>query len=220
MRPAAGQAPGDPGERPATGPVLGGLATPAAAGPGADPEPPVDEPPLAQDKESSKHLAYVLRHHPESIGITLDPAGWVDVDTLLAALRGHGRPLDRATLERIVAGTDKQRYELRDGRIRAAQGHSVPVDLGLAPVSPPSVLFHGTVARNLPGIRVDGLRPGQRQQVHLSPDEATARTVGGRRGDPVVLRVDAAGMHAAGFRFYQAANGVWLTDHVPPNWIT
>ena len=142
------------------------------------------------------------------------------MDTLLAALHARGRPLDRATLERIVAGTDKQRYELRAGRIRAAQGHSVPVELGLEPVSPPAVLFHGTVARNLPGIRATGLRPGQRHQVHLSPDEATARSVGGRRGEPVVLRVDAAGMHAAGFLFYRAANGVWLTDRVPPDWIT
>jgi RNA:NAD 2'-phosphotransferase (TPT1/KptA family) len=43
-----------------------------------------------------------------------------------------------------------------------------------------------------------------------------------RRGceAPVILTVDAAAMHAAGHAFYQAANGVWLTDHVPPGYLS
>jgi putative RNA 2'-phosphotransferase len=172
------------------------------------------------DVAVSRQLSYVLRHHPESIGIALDPAGWVDITVLLAALAAHGRPLHRPALDRIVAGNDKQRFEVRDERIRAAQGHSVDVALGLDPVVPPAVLFHGTVARNLAGIRADGLRPGRRQYVHLSPDERTATAVGARRGEPVILRVDAGAMHAAGLVFYRAANGVWLTDHVPPQWIS
>jgi putative RNA 2'-phosphotransferase len=177
------------------------------------------------DVAASRQLSYVLRHHPESIGITLDPAGWVGVDTLLTALAAHGRPLTRTALDRIVAGTDKQRFEVRDEHIRAAQiraiqGHSIDVTLGLDPVAPPAVLFHGTVARNLAGIRADGLRRGRRQYVHLSPDEQTATAVGARRGEPVILRVEAGAMHAAGLIFYRAANGVWLTDHVPPQWIS
>ena len=111
------------------------------------------------------------------------------------------------------------RLQLRDGRVRAAQGHSVPVDLGLVPTSPPDVLYHGTVPRFLPGIRAEGLLPGRRHHVHLSVDEPTAETVGGRRGTPVVLRVDALGMHGAGHEFFVAANGVWLTAAVPPQWI-
>ena len=174
---------------------------------------------MDDDVRASRHLSYVLRHRPETIGITLDPAGWIDIDTLLAALREHGRPLARTTLDRIVAGTDKKRFEVRGERIRAAQGHSIDVALGLAPVPPPPVLYHGTVARNLPGIRADGLVPGERTHVHLSPDDTTASAVGARRGIPVILRIDTAGMHAAGFVFYQAANGVWLTDHIPPQWI-
>lgn len=167
----------------------------------------------------SKLLAAVLRHRPESIGIALDEAGWVDVDTLLGALAAHGHVIDRTDLDRVVAGTDKRRFQVEAGRIRAAQGHSVAVDLGLAPAPPPAVLFHGTVARFLPGIRARGLVPGGRRQVHLSADEPTARAVGARRGAPVVLRVDAGGMHEHGHLFYRAANGVWLTDHVPPEWI-
>ena len=134
-------------------------------------------------------------------------------------MRRHGRPVGLDALRAVVAGTDKQRLELRDGRVRAAQGHSVPVDLGLEPVTPPAVLYHGTVSRFLPGILADGLRPGRRHHVHLSADERTAARVGARRGTPVILRVDAAGMHRDGHAFFQAANGVWLTAAVPAKWI-
>jgi len=164
----------------------------------------------------SKQLAYVLRHRPESIGITLDDAGWVAIDALLVALAAHGRRITRADLDRVVAGTDKRRFEVDGERIRAAQGHSVLVDLVLDAVEPPPVLFHGTVERFLASILKHGLRPGRRRHVHLSADVQTASTVGARRGTPVVLRIDAAGMHADGHTFYRAANGVWLTDHVPP----
>jgi putative RNA 2'-phosphotransferase len=167
----------------------------------------------------SRLLSYVLRHNPSAIGIRLDAGGWVDVDELLAALAAHRMQVAPETLRAVVAGTDKRRLELRDGRLRAAQGHSIRVDLGLDPSTPPEVLFHGTVARFLPGIRADGLRPGRRQHVHLSVDEPTAATVGARRGTPVILRIDAAGMHRAGHTFLRAANGVWLTAAVPPRWI-
>jgi putative RNA 2'-phosphotransferase len=169
---------------------------------------------------SSRFLTYVLRHHPEAIGLRLDPAGWVAIDDLLAALAEHDRPLARSTLDMIVSTSDKQRFEVQSGRIRAAQGHSVEVDLGLPPQTPPAILFHGTVERFLTAIRVDGLRKGRRRMVHLSVDEQTATAVGARRGQPVILRVDAAGMHASGHAFYRAANGVWLTEHVPAQWIT
>ncbi|MGC5052140.1 RNA 2'-phosphotransferase [Micromonospora sp. DT48] len=127
---------------------------------------------------ASKLLAYVLRHRPDAVGITLDRGGWVEVEVLLAALAEHGRPVTRQVLAELVAGTDKQRFELHAGRIRAAQGHSIDVDLRLEPVVPPSLLYHGTVARNLPGIRADGLRPRGRVHVHLSVDRETAATVG------------------------------------------
>ena len=169
---------------------------------------------------TSRFLSYVLRHRPDAIGVELDAAGWLDIDVLLAAMATHGRPISRAVLDRVVAGTDKRRLQVQGTRIRAAQGHSVGVDLQLEPVRPPATLFHGTVDRFLPAILAEGLRPGQRNHVHLSADERTASVVGGRRGDAVVLRIDAAGMHRDGHRFYQAANGVWLTERVPPRWIS
>ncbi len=161
----------------------------------------------------SKRLSYVLRHAPGSVGLTLDAAGWADVDALLVALGWT-----RAELQRVVATDDKRRFAL-DGsgtRIRASQGHSLAVDLGYRPEPPPPVLFHGTAERNLPAIEAEGLRPGRRHAVHLSPDEATARRVGARHGRPVVLRVDAAGLARDGALFTRSANGVWLVDAVPP----
>ena len=169
----------------------------------------------------SKRLSLVLRHRPDSIGLTLDDAGWVGVDALLAALARHGLPLSRPELDAVVAGNDKQRFafDATGTRIRASQGHSVPVALGYSSQMPPAALFHGTVERFLPAILTEGLRPGGRHAVHLSPDVATARTVGGRRGKPVILRVDAAAMVADGIAFTRSANGVWLTDAVPARYL-
>ncbi|MBX3160850.1 MAG: RNA 2'-phosphotransferase [Deltaproteobacteria bacterium] len=169
----------------------------------------------------SKFLSLVLRHQPQLIGITLDEAGWVDVDELLAACARRGRHLTRAELEEVVAASDKQRFALSpDGaRIRANQGHSVSVDLQLAPAEPPELLFHGTVAAALAGIRAEGLVRGKRHHVHLSRDVATANVVGKRRGAPVILTVRAAEMVAAGHTFYVSENRVWLVEHVPASFI-
>lgn len=165
----------------------------------------------------SKRLSRHLRHAPEEIGLQLSPDGWADVTTLLAALR-----ISRADLDLVVARNDKQRFAFDDTgtRIRANQGHSVPVALELPALAPPGVLYHGTVARALPAIRVEGLRPMNRHDVHLSADVATATRVGARRGKPVVLRVAAAAMLTAGHVFHRSANGVWLTAHVPPTYLT
>ena len=166
----------------------------------------------------SKTLSYHLRHRPDALGLTLGPGGWVAVDTLLAALAQHGKPVTRAELDDVVARNPKQRFAFDESgtRIRASQGHSVAVDLELAPVEPPAVLYHGTGARAVASILREGLRKQQRHHVHLSADVATARAVGARHGRPVVLQVDAAAMRAAGHVFFRAANGVWLVDAVPP----
>ena len=169
------------------------------------------------DVKTSKFLSYVLRHRPDSIGITLDENGWADIGELLAAAQSHGKKVSRTQLERVVATNDKKRFALSDDgqRIRASQGHSVSVDLDLQPVVPPGLLYHGTVERFLNSIRAQGLVRGNRHHVHLSPDEATARKVGSRRGKPVILIVEAAQMHEAGHQFFRSANNVWLTEKVP-----
>ncbi len=172
-------------------------------------------------KEISKLLSLVLRHAPERLGITLDAQGWTPVDVLLAKMKKAGHALTREELQVVVDTNDKKRFTLSDdGRsIRAAQGHSVEVSLGLAASLPPEVLFHGTASANLDAIFEKGLIPGRRQQVHLSTDRDTAEKVGRRHGKPVVLTVDAARMHADGVSFFKADNGVWLTDAVAPAYL-
>jgi putative RNA 2'-phosphotransferase len=167
--------------------------------------------------ELSKFLSFVLRHKPDSIGIALDSQGWVSVDDLIAKSHAAGTHFTREDLFYVVETSDKKRFSLSaDVRlIRAAQGHSVAVDLGLIPREPPTVLFHGTATQFVAAILAEGLKPKSRQQVHLSADEATAKRVGQRHGKPTVLKVDALRMHQQGFKFVRADNGVWLTDLVP-----
>ncbi|WP_030168649.1 RNA 2'-phosphotransferase [Streptomyces sp. NRRL S-813] len=167
----------------------------------------------------SKYLSKHLRHQPGRIGLTLDESGWVGIDTLIAAAAAHGFPFTREELDQVVATNDKQRFAIEGDRIRASQGHSIDVDLGLPPATPPASLYHGTVARNLETIRAEGLRPMNRHDVHLSPDRETATRVGARRGRPVVLAVDASAMHRDGHVFHVSANGVWLTKAVPPRYL-
>ncbi|MCX4165709.1 MULTISPECIES: RNA 2'-phosphotransferase [Paraburkholderia] len=170
---------------------------------------------------ASKFLSFVLRHGPETIGLSLDKAGWAQIDILLARAKEHGVELTRELLEQVVASSDKQRFAISsDGQfIRANQGHSVAVELGLVPQTPPDRLFHGTATRFVESIRRDGLKAGERQHVHLSPDETTARNVGSRHGKPCVLVIDAARMQATGHSFFLSENGVWLAAFIPVDFI-
>jgi putative RNA 2'-phosphotransferase len=167
----------------------------------------------------SKYLSKHLRHQPDRIGLTLDEAGWVEIDELLAAAASHGFRVSRAELDQAVAENDKRRFVIDGTRIRASQGHTIDVELGLAPEQPPAYLYHGTVARFLDAIRAEGLSPMSRHDVHLSADRETATRVGARRGRPVVLSVDAGAMHHDGHTFRVSANGVWLTAAVPPRYL-
>lgn len=169
----------------------------------------------------SKFLSKVLRHDPAMIGVSLDAQGWTQVDDLLLKAERHGKRISLNLLKQIVANDSKQRYAFSDDGlfIRANQGHSVEVDLGLASRQPPDVLYHGTPRQFVDSIRRQGLLKGKRHHVHLSVDVPTAIKVGERRGKPVVLEVQAAAMYQAGLVFYRSENGVWLTESVPPQYI-
>ncbi len=171
------------------------------------------------DIKLGRFLCLILRHHPEEAGITLDEHGWADVRALLRGVCATGREIDMETLERIVREDNKQRYSFNEDhtKIRANQGHSIPVDVELRKVQPLQYLYHGTAARFLPAIRTDGIRKMNRQYVHLSPDYQTAVAVGRRHGSPVVvLRIDAGAMAQNGMAFFRSENGVWLCEYVPP----
>lgn len=166
--------------------------------------------------KTSKFLSLVLRHKPSKIGLSLDLGGWASVEELLRAAQKARVSLNRDLLKQVVEQNDKQRFSFsEDGkRIRANQGHSIPVELGLEPCTPPKILFHGTATRFLASIRTHGLIPKGRNQVHLSPDEPTAIKVGQRHGKAVVLEVLAEDMDKQGALFYRSVNGVWLTERV------
>lgn len=172
---------------------------------------------MMDNKKISKRMSFILRHKPESIGAKLDPQGWLDVTTLINAVG-----INRAKLEEVVATNNKKRFEFNEDQtmIRASQGHSIKIDLGYKPAEPPAELFHGTVEKYLTPIMDTGLQKMSRHHVHLSVDEATASNVGSRRGKPIILKVDAAAMHRTGYKFFVSTNGVWLTEEVPPRYIS
>lgn len=173
------------------------------------------------DVQLSKFLSLVLRHKAEEIGIQLDAAGWVPVSELLEALTRHGRGTSRERLHEIVRSSDKQRFALsEDGtRIRANQGHSIEVELGHAPAVPPETLYHGTAEKSIESIRREGLHKRARHHVHLSPTREIAAAVGSRHGKLVLLEVRSGAMHRDGHAFFRTPNNVWLTDHVPPEYL-
>lgn len=169
----------------------------------------------------SRFLSLVLRHEPGKIGLTLDSAGWVDVEKLLVACNAHGKKITSAQLDFVVENNDKKRFAFNEDktRIRANQGHSVEVELEYQPTIPPDILYHGTASRFLPSILERGLVKGNRHHVHLSENVKTARAVGERHGKAVILVVRSEQMQQDGYQFFLSANGVWLTDHVPMKYI-
>lgn len=148
----------------------------------------------------------------------LDDGGWVDIDLLVDAVNLR-KSVDRALIEQIVADDDKGRYRIKDDRIRATQGHSIKVDLGLTPERPPKYLVHGTALSNHESIRGWGIKKQSRHHVHLTDDIQTAVTVGRRYGEPLVYWIEAQRMHDAGHLFYRTENGYWLVDYVPPEYL-
>jgi len=173
----------------------------------------------------SKFLALILRHQPERFGLALDGEGWASLSEVMEIL--HALPnlrwATRADVMAVVeggAGDDKRRFEVEGERIRARYGHSMARPIRYEPCIPPPFLYHGTSPEALETIRREGLKPMERQYVHLSPDRETALRVGVRHNDePVVLTIRAAEAHAAGIQFYQADEAVYLARYVPPEYV-
>ena len=172
-------------------------------------------------KSISRVLSHALRHKPENLGLTLDKGGWVNIHDLLEGLENSGHDVDIVDLLEIVETNDKKRFEIDDDgdKIRASQGHSVKVDLGLKNERPPMKLYHGTVGKFIEFIKEDGLLKMNRHAVHLSEDLTTANKVGSRRGEAIILTVNSGAMHADNIKFTKSKNGVWLTDIVDPKYI-
>jgi len=178
---------------------------------------------MLSDVDLSRAVSHALRHEPWLYELELDEEGWSSVDQLLMSLRERGgdwEVVDRDALKRMIAAGTKRRHEFDGDRIRAMYGHSVPGRIQLSPATPPARLFHGTAPETWEMIQVGGLLPMQRQFVHLSVDPGTALMVGRRKSaSPVLLRIDGAGAAAAGTRFYEGNELVWLAGSVPARFI-
>ncbi|QEC66891.1 RNA 2'-phosphotransferase [Panacibacter ginsenosidivorans] len=179
---------------------------------------------MLSEKENtklSKLLSYILRHKPEEYGIELGENGYTNVDELITKLNAHNENISFEILQHIVDTNNKKRFAFNEDltKIRASQGHSVDVELGYTEQQPPEILYHGTVEKFLIAIMKDGLQKMKRHHVHLSADKTIATKVAERRGKPIILEIKAAEMFAAGYTFYHSDNGVWLTDHVPVEFI-
>lgn len=170
--------------------------------------------------KTSKYISLILRHKPETIGITLDKHGWANVKDLIKGVNKTHK-LDMAMLEEIVATDDKQRYSFNEDKtmIRANQGHSIDVDVELEEVEPPEYLWHGTGTKYVESIRKTGIIPKSRLYVHMSESYMTAMDTGARHGNPMVFCVKARGMYNDGYKFYKSKNGVWLTKSVPAEYL-
>lgn len=164
----------------------------------------------------SRYISLILRHKPETIGISLDKHGWANVNELIKGV-SKTYPISIDILNEIVETDEKQRYSFNVDHtlIRANQGHSIKVDLELEEAEPPEYLYHGTATKYVDSIWKEGLISKSRLHVHLSGDEETARAVGERHGAPVIFRVLSGNMHRLGYKFYKSKNGVWLVDMVP-----
>lgn len=176
-----------------------------------------------EDIRLSKTLSFILRHHPHYYELELEDGGWVKLDMLIEALRSENKRFAEITLadiERIITTSDKKRYEIDGGRIRAMYGHTVATALAYTPTEPPTILYHGTSTQFVGIIQQQGLKPMSRRYVHLSVEKETARLVGQRKsGKVVLLHITAMQAHVAGVKFYYGNDDVWLADHIPPEYI-
>ena len=170
--------------------------------------------------EVSKFISLILRHKPETIGISLDEHGWANVDELIAGI-SKTSPINMEVLEEIVATDNKKRYSFNEDHtlIRANQGHSIPVDVELKKVAPPEILYHGSAEKFEKSIDEQWLIPKSRLYVHLSKDYETAVNVGRRHGKPVIYKVKSGLMDQDGIELFLSENGVWLTKAVPVKYL-
>ncbi len=173
----------------------------------------------------SKFLALILRHQPERFALALDEEGWTSFSEVLEILQGlpNFRWATREDVMEVVeegSGDGKKRFEVKDGRIRATYGHSIDRRIQYEPVTPPDLLYHGTAPEVVEAILRQGLKPMERQYVHLSPDYGTAVRVGARHtADPVVITVLAAEAHQDGIEFYRPDEDVYLSLAIPPEFL-
>lgn len=168
----------------------------------------------------SKLLSLMLRHRPEEFGIQVDGYGFADFDAVIAALKKQDADIEAGDVEALVYKADKKRFEIVDGRIRARYGHSFQMDLGTDPVEPPEHLYKGAIESEVEDILTRGMKPVDRQYVHLSFGADVARRLAGhRRGPGAVIRVEAKKAAEDGIQFFDCGPTI-LAREIPPEFLS
>ena len=173
------------------------------------------------EKDTEVFIALILRHHPELLNLKLDRYGYVDTDLLIEGVSLKGYNLTPSILDRIVLNNNKHRYKFNanKSKIRALQGHSIPVDLELLPQVPPKFLYHCTSVSSKNAIYIDGILKEPRQYVQLSANIETTSEADITHGKLLIFRVRALKMHNKNFKFYLNENNVWITEHIPSRYV-
>lgn len=168
----------------------------------------------------SKLMSYILRHNPGEFELLLDSDGFVQLEELITAVQKDKlwNDVNQEIIEQVVSECEKQRYEIVGTKIRARYGHT-RTNVSYSAKMPPNILYHGTNSKVISHILHTGLKPMKRQYVHLSETTKFATLAGKRRGDLVLVLVDALRAHEAGVKFYPAGGEVWLSDEIPPPFI-
>ncbi len=165
----------------------------------------------------SRLISYLLRHNPK--GLQMDERGYVRLDDLVRRVRERYN-VDETFIRNIVYASDKTRFEIVNGKIRALYGHTIDVEIDLPKDESVEVLYHGTTAESASKILERGLRSMRRRWVHLSTTREIAREVGKRRTpNPVVLVIDAEKAQRDGIKFYKATDRVYLSKRIPSRYI-
>ena len=174
-----------------------------------------------QLKHKSKFLSLILRHKPETIGLTLDQHGWAIIPDLIEKAKAKNINYTLEIIEEIVAQNNKKRFTFNEDKtkIRANQGHSIDVDMQFIPIEPPEILYHGTSIKNVDSIKESGIEKRNRQYVHLIAELDTAHNVGSRHGKPIILEINSREMYEDDIEFYLSKNKVWLTHYIDPKYI-
>jgi putative RNA 2'-phosphotransferase len=168
----------------------------------------------------SRFLTYLLRHRPRDYPLVFDERGYVDWPDLVDIVQERFYDVTEEQIRSVVEDSAKKRFELRDGKVRATYGHSFAVDLGDAVIEPPARLYFGAARDLAQSMLRNGLKPRDRQYVHLSVSAEEAESVA-RRHDPAptILVIDAEAAHAAGLRFFQSGP-LFLVEEVPAEFLS
>ncbi len=163
----------------------------------------------------TRALAFMLRHQPEEFDLELDRFGWGELEEVVYALQERtGTSVEEEDVEEAIASSDRPRYEIKDGKIRALYGHSIQIDPGEA-TEPPDELFIGVGSRDASRAEDSGLRSGRRAFLHLARTEEEARESGRRIArDYAVVTVFAGEAFDEGTEFYDRG-ALFLADEIP-----